>query len=308
MPALTFIFKRILESIPVLLVIVTLSFFMIKMAPGGPFDGEKQTDPKVLALLNAQYGLDQPLHIQYGRFLGNLLSGDLGPSTNYPGWSVSEIIFSKLPVSIELGFYAFLLALLFGVTLGTISAIRPNSSLDHIPMSLSLLGICMPSFVIGPILLLVFSLKLHWFNVQGWQFTADKVLPTLTLSLFYTAFIARLTRSSLIETLNQDYIRTAIAKGLTPFRVIFVHALRNGISPVISYLGPALAGLISGSFVVETIFQIPGLGRFFVLSAINRDVSLTIGVVLFYAILILLFNLLVDILLVIINPKRSFND
>jgi oligopeptide transport system permease protein len=213
-----------------------------------------------------------------------------------------------LPVSIELGFYAFLLALLFGVTLGTISAIRPNSSLDHIPMSLSLLGICMPSFVIGPILLLVFSLKLHWFNVQGWQFTADKVLPTLTLSLFYTAFIARLTRSSLIETLNQDYIRTAIAKGLTPFRVIFVHALRNGISPVISYLGPALAGLISGSFVVETIFQIPGLGRFFVLSAINRDVSLTIGVVLFYAILILLFNLLVDILLVIINPKRSFND
>ncbi len=303
-----FIVKRIVESLPVLFAIVTLSFIMIKMAPGGPFDGEKQTDPLVLEMLNAQYGLDQPLSLQYARFISNLFKGELGPSTNYPSWSVEEIIASKLPVSIELGLYSFILALFLGSGIGALSAVRPNSLYDYLPMSTSMLGICLPSFVIGPLLLLVFSLHFQWFNVQGWNFPQDKVLPVCTLALFYTAFIARLTRSSLIEVLGKDYIRTAIAKGVSPLRTIVVHGLRNAFSPVISYLGPALAGLISGSFVVETIFQLPGLGRFFVLSAMNRDVSLTIGVVLFYAVLILAFNLMVDILLVFMNPKRRFND
>lgn len=303
-----FIVKRLLESVPVLFIIITLSFFMIKLAPGGPFDSEKQTDPRIIEMLNAQYGLDQPLYVQYGRFISNLLQGDLGPSTNYPGWSVQEIIASKVPISLELGFYSFLVALFTGIGLGSLSAIKPNSFSDYLPMSLSMTGICLPSFVIGPVLLLVFALNWKWFNVQGWNFTSDKVLPTITLSLFYTAFIARLMRSSLIETMSMDYIRTARAKGANVCRVIFCHGLRNALTPVVSYMGPALAGLISGSFVVETIFQIPGLGRFFVLSAVNRDVSLTIGVVLFYAILILLFNLLVDIILVLLNPKRSFND
>ena len=301
-----YILKRFLEAIPVLWVIATLTFFMLQIAPGGPFDQERPLPADVEESLKAYYGLDKPVLNQYVRYLGNLFKGDLGPSFKYPGWSVNEIIAAKLPVSIELGLYALSLALLIGVGTGMLAALKQNSLWDYIPMGTAMAGICLPSFVIGPLFILVFSINFGWFDASGWNDASDKILPSLTLAVFYAAYLARLTRGSIVEVLKQDYIRTARAKGLSTLRIAFVHALRNGLSPIVSYLGPALAGLISGSFVIESVFNIPGLGRFFVMAAFNRDYTLVLGTVLCYATAIILFNLVTDIVLVWLNPRQKF--
>ncbi|WOO39758.1 ABC transporter permease [Rubellicoccus peritrichatus] len=301
-----FALTRLAEAIPVIFIIITLTFFMVRLAPGGPFDGDKQMPESVREALDAHYGLDKPLIVQYWNYLVDLVQGDLGPSFNFPGWTVNELIADKIPVSLELGLYSLCIALLVGIIIGVTASIRPNSWSDYIPMSLAMLGICLPTFVVGPILLLIFALDIPVFNVSGWNFPRDRVLPSLTLGLFYAAYIARLTRGSMLEVRNQDYMRTALAKGLPTWRVYLIHGLRNGILPVISYMGPAAAGLISGSFVVETIFHIPGLGRFFVASAINRDYTLVMGTVILYAVLIIGFNLISDLVQARLNPRQRF--
>lgn len=310
------ILRRLIETIPVLFILATMAFFMMRAAPGTPFDKEKEVAPHIREAWEKQYGLDQPMLVQYGQFLGvsprpngeyrGLLHGDLGVSTTYTGWDVDELMGQKIPISLELGFYSLVIAMLIGVSAGVLAAWRPHTLTDHLPMSLAMLGICLPTFVIGPLLILYFALDLQWFNVSGWTFASDRVLPSLTLGLFYAAYLARLTRGSMLEVRNMDYMRTALAKGVSDWRVYGVHGLRNGILPVISFLGPAAAGLISGSFVVETIFRIPGLGRFFVEAAINRDAMLVIGCALFYATLLVVLNMLAEIVQAAMNPKLRF--
>jgi oligopeptide transport system permease protein len=303
-----FILRRILETIPTLFVIATLTFFLIRVAPGGPFSSEKNVAPEVLERLNAHYGLDKPLPVQYGNYLTKLMRGDLGPSFKYPNRTVNELIANAFPVSLELGLLALLFALIVGLTAGLIASLKQNSPVDYIPMSFAMFGICVPTFVLGPLLVLIFALGLGWFAVSGWNTFSDRILPAITLGSVYAAYIARLTRGGMLEVLSKDFIRTARAKGLPEHRVILKHGLRGGLIPVVSFLGPAMAGLISGSFVVETIFQIPGLGRFFVNAAFNRDYTMIMGTVLFYALLIIVFNSIVDIVLVWMNPKLRFGE
>ena len=303
---LRFILHRLLQTIPVLLIIATMTFFLLRLAPGGPFSAEKKVSPEVLRSLENHYGLNKKLHQQYFDYLGKLLHGDLGPSFKYANRSVNELIAQGFPVSLELGIYAILIATVLGVSAGLIASLRANSPSDYVPMSLAMAGICLPTFVLGPLLILVFGHWLDWFNVAGWYTPADRVLPSLTLGLYYAAYMARLTRGGMLEVLNQDYIRTARAKGASEVRVVFRHALRGGLLPVVSFLGPAIAGLVTGSFIVETIFSVPGLGRFFVMSAFNRDYTLVLGTVLFYATLIILLNLVVDVVQVWLNPKLRF--
>lgn len=303
---LRFIARRCLETIPVLFVVATLTFVMMKLAPGGPFDTEKATTPEIRKQLEAQYGLDKPLYQQYLDYMGNLLQGDLGPSFKYAGWSVNELLFSAFPVSLELGCYALALALAAGLSAGIIASLRQNTATDYVPMALATLGICLPTFVTGPLLILVFGIVLGWYNTSGWFFPSDRVLPAITLGLFYAAYIARLARVGMLEILNQDFIRTARAKGASEWRVVWKHSVRGGLLSVVSFLGPAVAGLVTGSLVVETIFQIPGLGRFFVMAGFNRDYTLVMGTVLFYSVLIITMNLVVDILQVWLNPKLRF--
>jgi oligopeptide transport system permease protein len=303
---LRFIVKRILQTIPVLFVLITLTFFMIRLAPGGPFSAERNVPPEVLRNLEAHYGLDKPLLHQYFDYLGKIVRGDLGPSFKHPTRTVNELIAESFPVSLELGFYSLLVALAIGLVAGIIAALRPNTATDYVPMSLAMLGICLPTFVLGPILILIFGLYLGWFNASGWFNPSDRVLPALTLGGAYAAYVARLTRGGMLEVLSQDFIRTARAKGASTSRIVLRHALKGGLLPVIAFLGPATAGLITGSFVVETIFQIPGLGQFFVRAALNRDYTLVLGTVLFYATVIIFLNLLVDVIQVWINPKLRF--
>ena len=298
-----FILRRILQTIPVLWAVATLTFFMLRLAPGGPFADERAVSPAVQKALEAHYGLDKPLIAQYGEYLFNLIQGDLGPSFKYPGRTVNEIIQIKFPKSMELGIYSMSIALVFGLTLGVIASLKPNSFLDYVPSSLSMVGICLPTFVLGPLLVLVFALKLKWFPYPGWDGPAYKVLPSATLGFFYAAYIARLTRGGMREVLTQDYIRTARAKGAAAHIVILRHALRGGILPVVSFMGPAFAGLVAGSFVIETIFNIPGLGKDFVTSAFNRDYTMVLGLVVFFAALIVVFNTIVDVVQVWLNPK-----
>jgi oligopeptide transport system permease protein len=301
-----FIAHRALQMVPVVFIIATVTFFMVRLAPGQPFDDERATTPEIRKQLEAHYGLDRPLYRQYFAYLGGLLRGDLGPSFKYPNRTVNELILEAFPVSLELGAYAMALAMLIGVTAGVIASLRPNTATDHVPMSLAMVGICLPTFVMGPLLILVFGLTLGWFNTSGWFFPGDRVLPALTLGGYYAAYMARLSRGGMLEIMNQDFIRTARAKGATEKRVIFKHALKGGLLPIITFSGPAMAGLISGSFVVETIFAIPGLGRHFVMAAFNRDYTMVLGTVLFYATLILVLNLIVDIIQVWLNPKLKF--
>jgi len=303
---LTYILRRFLETLPVLWAILTLAFFMVALSPGSPFDTEKAMPKEVKAALEAQYGLDDPLWVQYGRYLWGAVRGDLGPSYKYPGWSVTELILNKIPVSLELGFYALCIALVLGVLAGVLAAWRPNTWTDYLPMSAAMVGICLPAFVLGPLLILIFALKLGWLNVSGWFLPQDRILPAFTLGLVYAATIARLTRGSMVEVSNQDYMRTAAAKGLSPWRIHLVHGLRNALTPVISYLGPLAAALVTGSFVIETVFNVPGLGRFFVDAALNQDSTMVLGTVIFYASVLILMNLMADILLVIINPRQKF--
>jgi len=299
-----FIWMRLLQAIPVLLAVITFTFFLIRFAPGGPFDQEKAVIPEVKRALEAQYHLDQPLLVQYGTYLKDLAHGDLGPSFKYPGRSVNELIASGLPATMELGLYALLIAVVLGMAAGLMAALYPNTWRDYLPMSAAMTGICMPMLLLGPLLVLVFGIWLEWVPVSGWgDVPGDKILPSLTLGSAYAAYVARLTRGGVLEVMSQDYIRTARAKGLPERVVIFKHALRGGLIPVVAYLGPAFAGLLSGSFVVETVFQIPGLGRFFVQAAFNRDYTMILGTTTFLAALIIIFNLLSDVLAAWLNPR-----
>lgn len=297
------ILRRLLQAIPTLWVIATATFVLMQFTPGGPFDTEKDVSEEVQAMIDAHYGLDLPVHEQYLRFLGQRLQGDFGPSYKYAGWDVDEIIAQSFPVSLELGFYALLVAIAIGTPIGVLAALRHKRPSESALMGFAMLGICLPSFVLGPLLILVFSMHLGWFNPFGWNHLSDRVLPAITLGLFYAAYIARLARSGMLDVMRLDYIRTARAKGLAERLVVMRHALRTALYPVVAYLGPAVAGLISGSFVVETIFFIPGLGSFFVNSAFNRDDTMVMGTVLFYAVLILLFNLIVDLVQMWMNPR-----
>ena len=301
---LRFIISRLLQAIPVIFIVITATFFLVRAAPGGPFDAEKVVLPEVKRALEAQYKLDLPLHEQYFAYLSDLAQGELGPSFKYPGRSVNEILFSGLPVTAELGFYALLIALIIGVTAGVLASLKPNTRQDYIPMSLAMIGICMPSFLLGPLLVLVFGIYLEWLPISGWgSIPGDKILPSITLGAAYAAYVARLSRAGMLEILSQDYIRTARAKGLPEWQVVGKHALRGGLIPVIAFLGPAFAGLLAGSFVVETIFQIPGLGRFYVQAAFNRDYTMILGTTVFLSSLIVLFNLISDVAAARLNPR-----
>lgn len=299
-----FIISRLLQAIPVLLVVITVTFFLVRSAPGGPFSAEKAVPPEVIRALEAQYKLDQPVWQQYLSYLGDLAKGDFGPSFRYPGRSVNELIAGGLPITAELAFYAMLVALIIGVSAGVFAALKPNTPQDYLPMSAAMIGICMPSFLMGPLLVLIFGIWLEWLPVSGWgDLSGDKILPAITLGSGYAAYLARLSRGGMLEVMSQDYIRTARAKGLPEWVVVLKHGLRGGLIPVVAFLGPAFAGLLSGSFVVETIFQIPGLGRFYVQAAFNRDYTMIMGTTVFFAALIILFNLLSDIIAVWIDPK-----
>ena len=301
---LRFIISRLLQAIPVIFIVITATFFLVRAAPGGPFDAEKVVLPEVKRALEAQYKLDLPLYEQYFAYLTDLAQGELGPSFKYPGRSVNEILFSGLPVTAELGFYALLIALIIGVTAGVLASLKPKTRQDYIPMSLAMIGICMPSFLLGPLLVLVFGIYLEWLPISGWgSIPGDKILPSITLGAAYAAYVARLSRAGMLEILSQDYIRTARAKGLPEWQVVSKHALRGGLIPVIAFLGPAFAGLLAGSFVVETIFQIPGLGRFYVQAAFNRDYTMILGTTVFLSTLIVLFNLISDVAAAWLNPR-----
>lgn len=300
---LRFITSRLLQSLLALFLVITATFFMIRFVPGGPFTAEKAVTPEILRNLEAHYGLDKPLWRQYLDYLGSLARGDLGPSFKYPNRTVNEIIADKVPVSAELGGLALGFALILGIGLGTVAAVRRNTWMDYTASTIGMFGISIPTFVVGPLLVLGFAIHLGWFNASGWYGPLDRVLPAFVLGLAYAAPISRLTRGGMLEVLHQDFIRTARAKGASEFRVVTRHALRGGLLPVVSFLGPAVAGILTGSFVIETIFQIPGIGREFVNSAFNRDYTLVLGTVILYAVLIMALNLVVDIVQAWMNPK-----
>jgi oligopeptide transport system permease protein len=306
---LKFILHRIfLEALPTLFVIATLTFFMVRLAPGGPFSREKQVSAEVQKRLDAYYGLDKPLVVQYGRYLANVAHGDLGPSFKHTSESVNELIAGAFPVSLELGLWALLFAIVTGVGAGIVASLRPNTWTDAAPMTLAMAGLCLPSFVLGPLLLLLFGLTLGWVNVAGWNTAGDRILPAITLGAGYAAYLARLTRAGMRDVLSQDFIRTARAKGLSPARVIGVHALKGGLLPSVSFLGPAVAGLITGTFVVESIFQIPGLGQIIVNAAFNRDYFLILGAVVFIGFVMIAMNLLVDVAQALMNPRLRVGE
>ena len=296
--------KRVFMAIPVLLAVATMTFFLIKLAPGGPFDAEKAVSPQVLKNLNAVYNLDASQWEQYTDYMTGVIQGDFGPSFKYPGRSVTEMIASGLPITFELAMYAILIALVIGVLSGVLAALKRNTMLDFIPMAIAMIGICVPTFLMGPLLVLIFGIQLELLPVAGWgQLAGDKILPSITLGFAYAAYIARLSRGGMLEVLNQDFIRTARAKGLTERNVVIKHAMQGGLIPVVSFLGPAIAGLLAGSFVVETIFQIPGLGRFYVEAALNRDYTMILGTTIFFSAMIVFFNLISDLASLWLNPR-----
>ena len=301
--------RRLLGAIPTLLILVALAFFMIRVAPGGPFDSEKVLLPEIEANLRAAYHLDEPLYQQFGRYLGGLLQGDFGPSFQYRDYNVTELIMAGFPVSLRLGGFAMILALLVGVTAGSIAALRQNTRTDYTLMSVSMTGISIPNFVMAPMLILFFAVYLGWLPAGGLGDGSPRnlVLPVITLALPQIAYISRLTRGSMIEILRSDFIRTARAQGLPERTILIRHALKPALLPVVSYLGPATAAIITGSVVIEQIFSLPGLGRFFVQGALNRDYTLVMGVVVFYGVLIILFNLLVDLAYAWLDPKVKYS-
>jgi oligopeptide transport system permease protein len=298
-----FVLRRLLTIVPTLWAIGTLTFFMLRLAPGGPFLAERDIPERARVQLERTYGLDRPLGEQYLTFLGRAVQFDFGPSYKYPAREVREIIAGALPVSLELGGLALLVALLIGIPIGVIAAVRQNSATDHTAMGFALAGVSIPNFVLGPVLILVFSLGLFVLPPALWRGPESRILPVLTLSTAYVAYIARLTRAGMLEVLRQDFVRTARAKGLPEPQVVTRHAMRLGLLPVVSYLGPAAARILMGSVVVETVFQIPGLGRYLVNAAFNRDYTLVLGGVLFYASFLLILNLIVDIAYTWLDPR-----
>jgi len=300
--------KRFIGAWPTLLILMTLAFFMMRAAPGGPFDAEKTLPPEIQANLDKKYHLDEPLIQQYGRYLLDLAQGDFGPSFQYKDYSVNELIATGFPVSLRLGGTAILLAFLIGTTLGTIAALKQNTRTDYTVMATAMTGISIPNFVMAPLLILLFGVYLKWLPAGGWNGGAfvNTILPIIALTLPYIAYISRLMRGSMIEVLRSNPIRTARAKGLPERTVIMRHAMKPALLPVISFLGPAAAGIITGSVVIEQIFGIPGLGRYFVQGALNRDYTLVMGVVVFYGILIIVFNLIVDLVYALLDPKIRY--
>ncbi len=298
-----FVVRRLLSIVPTLWVIVTITFFLIRLAPGGPFVSEREIPAEAKAALSAKYGLDQPMHVQYFRYLTNVARFDFGPSYKFPSRSVREIILGALPTSLELGGLALLFALVIGIPIGAIAAMRQNSAWDHVPMGFAMLGVSIPNFVLGPLLIFVFALTLRWLPPALWGGLSHKILPVITLSAIYVAYIARLTRGGMLEVTRQDFIRTARAKGLPEWRIVVRHALRGGLLPVVSFLGPAVARAVTGAIVVEKIFAIPGVGQYFVNAAFNRDYTLVMGVVIFYAGFLILFNMIVDVMYGLLDPR-----
>ncbi|ATG73360.1 oligopeptide transporter permease [Zobellella denitrificans] len=303
-----FILKRVLEAIPTLLVLITVSFFMMRFAPGNPFSSERALPPEVMANIEAKYGLDKPVLQQYFSYLGNLAQGDLGPSFKYKDFSVNDLVAQALPVSAKIGLFAFGGAVLLGVGAGIMAALRQNSWLDYAVMSTAMLGVVIPSFVLAPVLILVFAIHLKWLPAGGWQGGGWQfmVLPVVGMMMHYIAAIARITRGSMIETMNANFIRTARAKGLPMARIVLRHALRPALLPVVSYLGPAFVGIITGSVVIETIFGLPGIGQLFVNGALNRDYSMVLGLTILVGALTITFNAVVDILYAVIDPKIRY--
>jgi oligopeptide transport system permease protein len=305
---LRFAAKRLLGAIPTLLLIVTLSFFLMRIAPGGPFDKERVVPPEIEARLIHAYHLDEPLPMQFLRYLGGLVQGDFGPSLKYKDFSVTELIAGGFPVSLRLGGIAVLLALIVGVAIGTLAALRQNTGTDYAAMGAAMTGIMIPNFVLAPLLTLVFGLWLSWLPVGGWDGGVKyMILPVFALSLYQVGFIARLTRGSMIEVLRTNYVRTARAKGLPERVAITRHALKAGMLPVVSYLGPAIINTITGSVIIEQIFGIPGIGRYFVQAALNRDYTLVMGVTVFYGVLIILANLAVDLIYGLLDPRIRYD-
>ncbi len=301
--------RRILGAIPTLLVVIAISFFMIRLAPGGPFDQERALPPEIQANLMRAYGLDKPLPEQFVSYVGNVLRGDFGPSFKYPDRTVTELIASGFPVSLELGLKAIVLALGVGTAVGTLAALRQNTRTDYAAMGGAMVGIAVPNFVIAPLLQLGLGIYLAWLPVGGWGDGGwrNTLLPVVSLALPQIAVVARLTRASMVEVLRSNYIRTARAKGIGERLVVWRHALKGALMPVTTYLGPATAAIVTGSVVIEQIYQVPGVGRYFVQGALNRDYTLVMGVVIFFATLIIVMNLIVDLLYGLLDPKVRFD-
>jgi oligopeptide transport system permease protein len=308
---LRFLSRRLLIAIPTMFVVITLAFFMMRAAPGSPFVGERRLSPEVERNVMAKYGMDRPLIVQYGAYVGGVLKGDFGPSLKYKDKSVAKIIQQGFPHSLLIGGLAMILAAVVGVSLGVIAALRQNGAADYTAMGIAVLGVCIPTFVTAPLLVLLFASKLGVLPTAGWPAATQPlssawryfVMPVVVLSLPQIAIISRLIRAGMIEVMRSNYVRTARAKGLPESSVVFRHALRGAILPLISYIGPATAGVITGSLVVEQIFQLPGIGRAFVTSALQRDYTVVMGVVILYAALILLLNLAADILYAMLDPR-----
>jgi len=306
---LRFIVRRVLITIPTILVVISITWGLIKLAPGNFYSGEKAISPAIEQAIREKYGLDKPWYQQYGKTMWTIVRHlDFGTSLRFQGQSVNTIIWRSLPVSATVGILAYLLALIVGITIGSIAALKQNSKWDYGSMALAMIGISVPNFVLGPILVLIFSLGLYWVPPARWAGFPSRnlILPVLTLSAIYMAYIARLTRAGMLEVLRSDYIRTARAKGLSERDVLVRHALRGGLMPVISYTGPALAFLLTGTVVVERIFALPGLGNYFIQASLNRDEPLIIGIVAFIAIALLLMNLLVDIAYAFLDPRVRY--
>ena len=304
---LSFILRRLLIIIPMALLVVTLTWGLIRIAPGTFYSSEKKLPPAIEENIKKKYGLDKPWYQQYGLMMLNIVKFDFGDSLKYQGQTVNEIIWRHLPYSATIGLLAYILALVIGLAAGIIAALKQNSAWDYSSMALAMLGLSVPNFVFGPILVLFFSLQLYLFPPARWGGVGNIVLPVITLSAIYAAYIARLTRAGMLEVMRSDYIRTARAKGLDEKTVLLKHALRGGIIPVVSFTGPALAGLLAGTVVVERVFAIPGLGNIFIQSVLNRDEPLTLGIVAFLSILIMVFNLIVDISYGFLDPRIRYD-
>ena len=303
---LSYIIRRLIIIIPMALLVVTVTWILIRMAPGSFYSSEKKLPPAVEANIKKKYGLDKPILQQYGILMSNIIRGDFGDSLKYEGQSVNEIIRRHFPYSATIGILAYLLALVVGLTAGIVAALKQNSGFDYGSMSLAMLGLSVPNFVLGPILVLIFSLWLFWLPPARWGGASSLILPVITLAAIYAAYIARLTRAGMLEVMRSDYIRTARAKGLSEWKVLLKHAVRGGLIPVVSFTGPALAALLAGAVVVEKVFAIPGLGNIFIQSIFNRDEPLTLGIVAFLSILIMVFNLLVDVSYAFLDPRIRY--
>ncbi|ATG17389.1 MULTISPECIES: oligopeptide ABC transporter permease OppB [Providencia] len=303
-----FILRRLLEAIPTLFILITISFFMMRLAPGSPFTGERKLPPEVMANIEAKYHLNDPMYKQYFNYLIQLSQGDFGPSFKYKDYSVNELVAKAFPVSAKLGATAFVVAVLFGITAGVIAALNQNTKWDFTVMGFAMTGVVIPSFVVAPLLVLIFAIHLKWLPGGGWDGgnVTHMILPMVALSLAYIASISRITRGSMIEIMHSNFIRTARAKGLPLRTIIFRHALKPALLPVLSYMGPAFVGIITGSMVIETIFGLPGIGQLFVNGALNRDYSLVLSLTILVGVLTIAFNAIVDVLYAVIDPKIRY--